>query len=224
MCGRFTLRTPARDLVEVFELLREPELTPRFNIAPTSQVAVVRQVGNFRELSSMRWGLVPPWSKDPKAGLPLINARAETLATKPAFRSAFKRRRCLIPADGFYEWQKIAGAKVKQPLYIRFAKDRPFAFAGLWEKWHNDEGSTLESCAIITTEPNDVMRPIHDRMPVILPDEEYARWLDSKNEDVEELQELLRPYPAEEMAAFPITTFVNSPRNDGPECIAKLSA
>jgi putative SOS response-associated peptidase YedK len=171
----------------------------------------------------MRWGLVPTWSKDPKAGPPIINARAETLATKPAFRSAFKRRRCLIPADGFYEWQKIAGAKVKQPFYIRLAKDRPFAFAGLWEKWHNDEGSLLESCTIVTTEPNDVMRPLHDRMPVILPDEEYARWLDPKNEDVDELQELLRPYPAEEIAACPITTFVNSPRNDGPECITRLS-
>ena len=134
MCGRFTLRTNPIDLVDVFALLREPELTPRFNVAPTSQIAVVRQVDKHRELSMMRWGLVPTWQKDPKAGPPMINARGETLATKPAFRTAFKKRRCLIPADGFYEWQKIAGAKVKQPYYIRFAKECPFAFAGLWER------------------------------------------------------------------------------------------
>jgi putative SOS response-associated peptidase YedK len=144
--------------------------------------------------------------------------------SRPSLRSAFKRHRCLVPTDGFYEWQKIAGAKVKRPFYIRFAKDRPFAFAGLWEKWHNDEGSTLESCTIATTEPNDVMRPLHDRMPVILPDEEYTRWLDPKNEDVDELQDLLRPYPAEEMTAYPISALANSPRNDGPECIVRLSA
>ena len=139
MCGRFTLRTPARDLVEIFELLREPELSPRYNIAPTQRVAVVRQDGKNRELSLMRWGLVPSWSKDPKAGPPLINARAETVATKPSFRTAFKRRRCLIPADGFYEWQKT-DSKTKIPHYIRMAKDRPFAFAGLWERWHGSDG------------------------------------------------------------------------------------
>jgi putative SOS response-associated peptidase YedK len=224
MCGRFTLRTPARDLVEIFELLREPELTPRFNIAPTTQVAVVRQVDKHRELSMMRWGLVPTWQKDPKAGPPLINARGETLATKPAFRMAFKKRRCLIPADGFYEWQKIAGAKVKQPYYIRFAKDGPFAFVGLWERWRGPDDATVETCTIVTTTPNALMESLHDRMPVILSDEDYDRWLDPKNEDVAALQDLLRPYPAEEMAAFPISTLVNSPRNDRPECIERLSA
>jgi putative SOS response-associated peptidase YedK len=222
MCGRFTLRTPATDLVEVFELLREPELSPRYNIAPTTRVAVVRQVGKARELSLMRWGLVPSWSKDPKSGPPLINARAETIATKRAFRSAFKRRRCLIPADGFYEWQKT-DARNKIPHYIRMAKDRPFGFAGLWETWHGADASELESCTIITTEANDVLRPLHDRMPVILPDEEYATWLDPKNEDVPALEELLRPYLAAETSAFPISTLVNSPRNDSPECIAAMS-
>jgi putative SOS response-associated peptidase YedK len=224
MCGRFTLRTPARDLVEVFELLREPELSPRYNIAPTQNVAVVRQDGKSRELSMMRWGLVPAWSKDPKAGPPLINARSETIATKPSFRTAFKRRRCLIPADGFYEWQKQADSKTKIPHYIRIAKDRAFAFAGLWETWHTGDGSALDSCTIVTTEANELMRPLHDRMPLILPEENYAEWLDPKNENVLELVALLRPYSSGEMTAFPISTMVNSPRNERPECIVPASA
>jgi putative SOS response-associated peptidase YedK len=223
MCGRFTLRTPARDLVEIFELLREPELSPRYNIAPTQRVAVVRQSGKDRAFVSMRWGLVPSWSKDPKAGPPLINARAETIATKPSFRTAFKRRRCLIPADGYYEWQKT-DSKTKIPHYIQMAKDRPFAFAGLWECWHGSDGSELDSCTIVTTEANDLMRPLHDRMPVILPEEQFAKWLDPNNENVSDLEAVLRPYSPSEMTAFPISTLVNSPRNDCPECIAKLSA
>jgi putative SOS response-associated peptidase YedK len=223
MCGRFTLRTPARDLVEVFELLREPQLSHRYNIAPTQKVAVVRQDGKSRELSMMRWGLVPAWSKDPKAGPPLINARAETVATKPSFRTSFKHRRCLIPADGFFEWQKKADSKTKIPHYIRMAKSRPFAFAGLWDRWRNGEGEPLESCTIVTTEANDLMRPLHDRMPVILPEENYAAWLDPKNENLPELEALLRPYAAIEMTAFPISTMVNSPRNERPECILPAS-
>ena len=187
MCGRFTLRTPARDLVEIFELLREPEFSPRYNVAPTQRIAVIRQYGKDREFSDMRWGLVPSWSKDPKAGPPLINARAETVATKPSFRTAFRRRRCLIPADGFYKWQKT-DSKTKIPHYIRMAKDRPFAFAGLWECWQGGDGSPLESCTIVTTEANDLMRPLHDRMPVILPEKDFAKWLDPKNENVPELE------------------------------------
>jgi putative SOS response-associated peptidase YedK len=224
MCGRFTLRTPARDLVEVFELLREPELSPRYNIAPTQHVAVIRQDGKSRQLSLMRWGLVPAWSKDPKAGPPLINARSETIATKPSFRTAFKRRRCLIPADGFYEWQKKPDAKTKVPHYIRMAKDRAFAFAGLWEIWCGADGSQLESCTIVTTEANELMRSLHDRMPVILPEEHFAQWLDPKNEEPAELASLLKPYPPTEMMAFPISTLVNSPRNECPECILQASA
>jgi putative SOS response-associated peptidase YedK len=218
MCGRFNLRTPARDLVEIFQLLREPELTPRYNIAPTQPVAAVRQVGKFRELSLLRWGLVPSWSKDPKAGPPLINARAETIATKPAFRSAFKRRRCLIPADGFYEWQKTE-AKAKQPFHIRMKNEHPFAFAGLWEHWEGGDSSAIESCTIVTTTANDVLRSIHDRMPVILQEGDYDRWLDPKLEDVPTLERLLRPYPTDEMTAYPISTLVNSPRNESAECI-----
>ena len=185
---------------------------------------VIRQDGKSRQLSLMRWGLVPTWSKDPKAGPPLINARSETIATKPSFRTAFKRRRCLIPADGFYEWQKKADSKTKIPHYIRMAKDRAFAFAGLWETWHGTDGSALDSCTIVTTEANDLMRPLHDRMPVILPEESFAQWLDPKNENVPELEALLRPYSAVEMTAFPISTLVNSPRNERPECILPASA
>jgi putative SOS response-associated peptidase YedK len=223
MCGRFTLRTPARDLVAVFELLRELDLKPRFNVAPTQQIAVVRQSGNGRELSMMRWGLVPAWARDAKSGAPMINARAETIATKPSFRTAFKKRRCLIPADGFFEWQKTGG-KTKVPHYIRLASDWPFAFAGLWESRRGEDGEPLESCTIVTTEPNDVMRPLHDRMPVILPSDLYGPWLDHRIDDVEAIGGMLRPYPTEEMVAFPISTFVNSPRNDSPECIVRLSA
>jgi putative SOS response-associated peptidase YedK len=223
MCGRFTLRTNARDLVEIFQQLHEVELSPRYNVAPTQSVAVIRQVERHRELSMMRWGLVPIWSKDPKAGPPLINARADTVATKPSFRTAFKKRRCLIPVDGFYEWQKT-GAKTKQPFYIRMAKDHPFAFAGLWEHWRGADSSAIDSCTIITTDANDTLRPIHDRMPVILPEDEYDKWLDPKCEDPSKLCELLKPYRSEEMTAFPISTFVNSPRNDSAKCIDPLAS
>jgi putative SOS response-associated peptidase YedK len=218
MCGRFTLRTPAVDLVEIFQLLHMPELTPRYNIAPTQPVAVVRQEGKQRELSLLHWGLIPSWSKDPKLGASLINARAETVATKPAFRTAFKRRRCLIPVDGFYEWKKTEG-KTKQPYYIRLSKEGPFAFAGLWEHWEGPDSSAVESCTIITTEANDLLRPWHDRMPVILPEEEYARWLDPKLEDAGTLTGLLKPYPPSEMTAYPVSTLVNNPRNESPRCI-----
>jgi putative SOS response-associated peptidase YedK len=224
MCERFTLRSRPADLVEVFELLREPELAPRFNIAPTQQIGVIRQSGNGREWTLMRWGLIPPWSRDGKSGPPLINARAETITSKPSFRIPFQKRRCLIPADGFYEWQKVEGSKVKQPFYIRLTSNGPFAFAGLWESWRRGDEPRVESCTIITTEPNDVMQPLHDRMPVILPTDLYGPWLDPEIDDVDALKGMLQPYPSEEMVAFPISTRVNSPRNEGPECIERLSA
>lgn len=167
MCGRFTLRVPAAELVEIFRLLRRPDVQPRYNIAPTQPVAVVRRIDRGRELSMLRWGLVPSWAKDPKIGARMINARAETVATKPAFRTALRRRRCLVPADGFYEWAKSAGG-TKQPHYITRRDGRPFAFAGLWESWDGPDGSSIESCTIVTTEANDLVGRIHDRMPVIL--------------------------------------------------------
>ncbi|MBI5758349.1 MAG: SOS response-associated peptidase, partial [Planctomycetales bacterium] len=172
MCGRFTLRTPADELSELFSAtLRDGLLlSPRYNIAPSQLVACVRQPPEGqRELVTLRWGLVPSWAKDAKIGYSLINARSETVANKPAFRSPFRRRRCLIPADGFFEWQAVPGSKTKQPHYITLQGGQPFAFAGLWERWIGPDGNPLESCSIITTEPNELMKTIHNRMPVILP-------------------------------------------------------
>jgi putative SOS response-associated peptidase YedK len=220
MCGRFTLRTPPKDLVEVFQLLQKLELMPRYNIAPTQPVAAVRQGPTCREMSLLRWGLIPSWAKDMKIGASLINARADTIATKSSFRTAFQRRRCLIPADGFYEWQKGEG-KTKQPFYIRLKKDYPFAFAGLWDHWEGPDNSAIDSCTIVTTDANETLRPLHDRMPVILPEDDYDRWLNAKT-DPTQLGELLKPYPADEMTAFRISTLVNNARNESPQCIEPL--
>lgn len=221
MCGRFTLRAPARVVAEQFALFELPPFTPRFNIAPSQPVPVVRLVPEQpqpqRELVWLRWGLIPSWAKDPAIGNRLINARAETVADKPAFRAAYRRRRCLVVADGFYEWQP--SGKRKQPYFIRMRDDGPFAFAGLWEAWEGPDHSQVESCTLLTTEPNELIRPIHNRMPVILPAEHYQPWVDPAVERPEQLAPLLRPYPAKEMTADPVGTFVNSPANDGPECI-----
>ncbi len=224
MCGRFTLKTPVETLAEVFELPTAPELPPRFNIAPSEAVAAVRVAGAepLRELALLRWGLVPPWADEPKVGSRMINARAETVATNGAFRSAFRRRRCLVPADGFYEWQRQEHGK--QPFYIHMRDDAPFAFAGLWEVWEGKDGTVLETCTVITTEPNELMQPIHNRMPVILDQADYARWLDPRMNDPESLKAFLRPFPSEKMAAYPVSRLVNSPSNDAPECLAPLPA
>jgi putative SOS response-associated peptidase YedK len=207
-------------MVELFQLLRLPELQPRYNIAPTQPVAVIRQRGSARELSLMRWGLIPSWAKDPAIGSRMINARAETVATKPSFRAAFKRRRCLIPADGFYEWQKRDG-RTKQPFYIGLKDEQPFAFAGLWESWTAADGSEIESCTVITTAANDLLRELHDRMPVILDEDDYPRWLDPKPVSADNLQSLLHPFPSERMRFYPVNTVVNSPQNEVPQCIQR---
>jgi putative SOS response-associated peptidase YedK len=222
MCGRFTLTSPAETIAEQFQLPEVPSLSPRYNIAPTQPVAAVRrQPGNGgRELAVLRWGLVPFWAKDPKIGSRMINARSETVAEKRSFRAAFRRRRCLVVADGFYEWQRRE--RGKQPFFIRLRDERPFAFAGLWEHWEGPAGA-LESCTVLTTEPNDLMRPLHSRMPVILPPEHYDLWLDPGVQEAGLLQPLLRPYPFEDMMAYPISTWVNRPANDGPRCIEPLA-
>jgi len=218
MCGRFTLLTPSETLAEQFELPDMPALPPHYNIAPSQSVAAVRQLPDDggRELVWLRWGLVPFWAKELDIGARMINARSETVAQKPAFRAAFRQRRCLVLADGFYEWQKQAGSK--QPFFIRLADGRPFAFAGLWEHWDGPEGA-VESCTILTTEPNDLIRPLHNRMPIILPPTDYALWLDRSVQEPRQLQPLLRPYPAQDMMAYPVSLWVNSPQNDGPRCI-----
>ena len=223
MCGRFTLSTPADTLAQLFELNEPPALPPRYNIAPTETIATVRRPegDSGRELAMLRWGLIPPWVKEPDVGSRMINARAETVASSPAFRAAFRRRRCLILADGFYEWQKVG--KRKQPYYFRLQDGLPFAFAGLWEHWEGPAG-VIQSCTLITTEPNEVVAPVHDRMPVILDRASYELWLDPEVERPELLRPLLRPYLPEQMSAYPVGLAVNSPSNDDERCIAPLAS
>ncbi len=217
MCGRFTLTADLSTLQESFPFVEMPEgMQPRFNVAPSQPVAVVPNDGRNR-LDFFVWGLIPSWAKDPAIGNRLINARAETLQEKPSFRTAFRRRRCLVLADGFYEWKQAE--KGKTPMYIRLASGKPFAFAGLWESWDAPDGSNVLSCTIITTEPNDLMATIHNRMPVILPEQAYPIWLESGEADTKKLTGLLKPYPAGEMQAYPVSPLVNSPQNDVPELI-----
>ncbi len=218
MCGRFTLRTPAHRLAEAFGVDALPNLAPRYNIAPTQDVVAIRHTEAGRGLAMLRWGLIPGWAKDPAIGSRMINARAETVAEKPSFRAAFRQRRCLVAADGFYEWQKAAEGP-KQPYYIRLESDAPFAIAGLWERWRDPAGETVESCTLITTEANPALAPIHHRMPVIVSPADYDAWLDPRPASADALHDLLRPYLGAEMAAIPIGRHVNNVRNDDPGCI-----
>ena len=222
MCGRFTLVTPGESLAVQFELPAAPQLAPRYNIAPTQPVAAVRvNDAGKRELTHLHWGLIPAWSKDPGMGARMINARSETVAEKPAFRAAFKYRRCLVPTDGFYEWQKLNGKK--QPVYIKAQDGGVLAIAGIWERWTSADGSEIESCSLLTTAPNELLQPIHDRMPVIIAPADYEAWLSPQTQRPEALQPLLRPYPAALMATYPVSPLVNSPYNDSAECIRPLS-
>ena len=249
MCGRFTLTSPSDEIAGHFNVLVETRLSPRYNIAPTQTVACVRSdvpaattapgrdAERLRELVELRWGLIPYWAKDPAIGNRMINARSESVADKPAYREAFRRRRCLVVADGFYEWKRLPGGK--QPYFIYMQDRRPFAFAGLWERWkpRADQlektaagkpelslsgAGRVESCAFLTTAPNELLESIHDRMPVILPPEAWDDWLDPENRDVDRLLPLLLPYPAERMRAHPVSTHVNRPVNDDPSCIEPL--
>ena len=207
---------------ELFGLFELPGFEARYNIAPSQNVGVVRLRPEDppvrRELVLLRWGLVPPWADDPSIGNRMINARAESAAQKPAFRKAFARRRCLVVADGFYEWQ--GKGRNKRPYLIRMRDDRPFGFGGLWESWEGADHSHIESCTILTTEANSLVRRLHDRMPLVVAPEDYARWLDPLRETAAELAELLRPFPSEPWEAFAVSTRVNSPANEGPACIA----
>jgi putative SOS response-associated peptidase YedK len=221
MCGRFALLATGTEIAETFALSETPQLAPRYNIAPTQPVAAIRlhPHSGQREWTHLHWGLIPSWAKDPKMAARMINARSETAVEKPAFRAAFKRRRCLIPASGFYEWQKTGSSK--QPMYIHPTDAPLFALAGLWETWQIPGGGELDSCTILTTTPNSFMQTIHDRMPVILEPADFDMWLEPGLRPEDSLH-LLRPFPPEKMAAYPVSTFVNSPRNDGPDCIAPL--
>jgi putative SOS response-associated peptidase YedK len=219
MCGRFTLTVDPEQLRETFSWLTVPDqIQPRYNVAPSQPVAVIPN-NHKEQLDFFVWGLIPSWAKDPKIGNRLINARAETLAEKPSFRAAYRRRRCLIPADGFYEWKQEPGRKSKTPMYIRLKSGKPFALAGLWESWHAPDGSNILSCTIVTTQPNELLADIHNRMPVILPEDAYSLWLDPGEADPEKLQPLLGPYTASEMIAYPVSTLVNDPSNDQADCI-----
>ena len=228
MCGRFTQRMTWRELHERMDLIGAPlNLRPRYNVAPSQDVAVARANDEGRTLSMLRWGLIPAWAKDPTIGHKLINARSETAAQKPSFRSAFRHRRCLIPADGFYEWQRRGGTR--QPWLFALRDGAPLVFAGLWERWTVPEdaaltgslaerspGDAVETCTILTTAANDTVAPVHGRMPVILPPDAWSAWLAGE-------QVPLAPYPADAMTAHPVSTHVNRPANDDPRCVEPIA-
>lgn len=221
MCGRFTRTAETPEIAVQFGVKEvTSDLGPSYNIAPTQDIAVIISEGEKR-LVQVRWGLIPAWADDPKIGNRLINARAETLVEKPSFKNAFRKRRCLIVADGFYEWQK-SGA-TKKPIYIRLKSGRAFGFAGLYETWISPDGEEVTTCTIITTEPNELMKPIHNRMPVIVPKDKEDIWLHPDSYE-EELTELLKPYPADLMEAYEVSRMVNSPSNNSPECLDPVAS
>lgn len=221
MCGRYTLHHTPEEVAERFEVEAINDLlSPRYNIAPSQLVPVIRQI-NAKEMAACKWGLVPYWAKDPAIGNNLINAKAETLAEKPSFKHALAKRRCLIPVDGFYEWQK-RGKAPSQPIYVRRREGGLFAFAGLWEEWRTPDGSYLQSCTIITVEPNALIAQFHHRMAAILRPEEEALWLNPQQK-VADVLPLLRPYEADDLEAFPVSRAVNSPSFDDASCIAPLT-
>ena len=223
MCGRFTLILDPADLRKELNLGEIPEgLPPRYNVAPSQPVAVVRDAG-ARAVEFFQWGLIPSWAKDPSIGSRMINARSETLLEKPSYKTAFSRRRCLVLADGFYEWRHPAGKNARpQPYYFRLADGKPFAFAGLWDFWQSGDGSEVSSCTIITCPANERVGAYHDRMPVILDGGHLWPWLDPQAKPADLLAQLA-PYPAERMAAYPVSNLINNPSNDSRECIVPLS-
>jgi putative SOS response-associated peptidase YedK len=221
MCERFTRRADSKKISKEFKVADVPAVEARYNIAPTQDVLAIYEREDGREAALFKWGLVPSWAKDISLGARLINARSETVAEKPAFRQAFKQRRCIIPADGFYEWQKT-GAR-KQPFFFRMRDERPFGFAGLWERWEGDGGQIINSCAILTTDANEVLRPVHDRMPVILHPDDYGLWLDADARKLDLIKEVLRPYPAEEMMGYPVGLSVNSLSSQGAGLIERAA-
>lgn len=222
MCGRFTLTINPAELQDVFgDFIFPQKFAPRFNIAPTQPVlAIPNDVKNAADF--FLWGLIPAWAKDAGIANKLINARGETIAEKPSFRGAFKYKRCLILADGFYEWKIQTGQKTKIPHFIHMQDHLPFAFAGLWDEWHSPDGGTLRTCTIITTEPNALMSTLHNRMPVILDKKNYPEWLDPAPRSPDRLLHLIKPFPAEKMSAYPVSNLVNVPFNDRAECLIPI--
>ena len=219
MCGRYELHSNPAAIALAFGLAHAPSVRPRYNVAPMQEVPIVRvSASGSREFVAVRWGLVPRWAKDPAIGSKMINARGETVATKPSFRTAFRRHRCLIPANGFYEWMPVADGR-KQPVLIAMKDGSVFAFAGLYERWLTGDGEPLDSCTILTTDANDLLRAVHDRMPVIVPADQYARWLDPAQDGP---QALVAPYPSDAMTWWPVSSRVNSVRHDDASLIERL--
>lgn len=218
MCGRFVQDISPSQLTQTYGLASAPRLPSRYNIAPSQQVAAVRpSEDGGQSLVRLRWGLIPSWAKDINVGYKMINARSETAHEKPSFRQALKSRRCVIPANGFYEWQKAGKSKI--PHYIRLTENQVMSFAGLWDRWASPDGQVIESCTILTTEANDLLRPIHDRMPVILSQNDLGRWLRPGHLDAAELSDLFRPYSPATMDEYVVTMDVNSPSNDSRDNI-----
>ena len=219
MCGRFTLTVDPAELSDTFSNYTFPsQFAPRFNIAPSQPVLAIPNDAK-NQADFFFWGLIPSWSKDPAIANKLINARGETLAEKPSFRGGFKYKRCLIPSDGFYEWKTNPGSKTKTPYFIHMKDRMPFAIAGLWDEWQSPDGASVRTCTIITTEPNELMATLHNRMPVILSPSNFDLWLEPTPQTPDKLQHLIRPFPAEAMTAHPVSTLVNKPGNDRPELV-----
>ena len=222
MCGRFTLTVNPADLQDTFSNYNFPaRFAPRFNIAPSQPVLAIPNDGNFTA-DFFVWGLIPMWAKDPSIGSRMINARGETLAEKPSFRGSYRHKRCLIIADGFYEWKAFGDRKNKTPYFIHMKDRQPFAMAGLWDSWESADGSSIKTCTIITTGPNELMEMIHNRMPVILHPRDHAKWLDAAPQTPENLQPLLKPFSADAMSAYPVSTLVNKATNDMPELVVPV--
>ncbi|MBN1327853.1 MAG: SOS response-associated peptidase [Candidatus Heimdallarchaeota archaeon] len=235
MCGRFARFSPAHVFRMLFQLNEFIDFPPQYNISPGQDIYAVRGIimrdeqarttsvaGNFeKEVVLLRWGLIPFWTKDPTIGNRMINSRSDTVTEKPSFKTAFKNHRCLVPTDGFYEWQKQKDGG-KQPYFIRMKSEEPFAFAGIWDKWKSSEEHIIESCSILTTEPNSLLKPIHNRMPVIIDPSDFDQWLNPSNTDIEQLKTLLKPFDAKKMDAYPVSTYVNNPLSKDKQCILKV--
>lgn len=224
MCGRYSLYADLTTLLERFDIdevtFSKEEYSPNYNVAPSHQVVAVVNDGTKNRLGMLRWGMIPPWAKDEKIGYKMINARAETAAEKSSFRNAFKKKRCLVVADSFYEWKKTTDRKI--PMRIKLKSGEPFAFAALWESWKAPDGKQVNTCSILTTQPNELMGSIHNRMPVILSKEDEEIWLDPKIQNPDELKSVLKPFDASQMEAYEVSDKVNSPKNNGPELLERI--
>ncbi|EDL58605.1 SOS response-associated peptidase [Gimesia maris] len=221
MCARFFLFSPDEEIMRLFQLVTFPQISPRYNIAPSQPVLAIVQNQDEYQVRHFQWGFIPGWFKNPAPGQAMINARSETASSKPAFKNAFRYRRCLIPANGFYEW-KSTGNRSRQAMCVRLREEPLFAMAGLWEQWQSPDGTELDTCTVLTTAANPLLESIHPRMPVILHPEQYARWLSAESTPAPQLQKILQTYPAEEMQVYPVSSQVNKVSHDSPDCLTPI--